>query len=130
VADLEARAAEKILAEGERPTNISYQGALEAAGAKVLAFSKFGDYQGTWWAKVAFEGKVGWVTGSFGSCSGCDAIEGEFDSENATWPSFIEFGLRYLENIVSQEQVEQSATKDSEWDLEAEGVLRWLGENR
>jgi glutaredoxin len=28
---------------------------------------------------VRYDGKVGWVTGSYGSCSGCDAFEGEFD---------------------------------------------------
>jgi hypothetical protein len=57
-----------------------YQGLLERAGAKVLAFDYFGDYQGTWVAKVEHAGVVKWVIGAYGSCSGCDAFEAEFGS--------------------------------------------------
>ena len=57
---------------------MSYQEALEAAGATVHAFEFFGSYQGDWWAKVTYNGETGWVHGSYGSCSGCDAFEAEF----------------------------------------------------
>lgn len=57
---------------------MSYARAMEVAGAEILAFRQFGDYQGTWWAKVRYKGEVGWATGYYGSCSGCDAFEGEF----------------------------------------------------
>lgn len=53
-----------------------YKQALEAAGAIVTDFQEFGDYQGTWLA-VLDDGRV--VEGSYGSCSGCDALLGEFD---------------------------------------------------
>lgn len=57
---------------------MSYQLALTAAGANVLAFKTFGDYQGTWLAFVEFKGQKGIVLGSFGSCEMCDAFQSEF----------------------------------------------------
>lgn len=56
---------------------MSYKEALEAAGATVHAMENFGSYQGDWQAKVTYDEKTGWIQGCFGSCSGCDAFEGE-----------------------------------------------------
>src|SRR5689334_4678174 len=61
---------------------MSYCGALEIAGATVERFKEFGSYQGDWWAKVTYNNQTGWVNGSYGSCSGCDAFQGEFDIEH------------------------------------------------
>lgn len=47
--------------------DLNYQGALEVAGAMVLAYESFGSYQGDWWVLVKFRGKTGWIQGSFGS---------------------------------------------------------------
>jgi hypothetical protein len=58
---------------------MGYDLALKQAGAKVLGFEKFGDWQGTWAAVVKYNDKFGVVTGSFGSCSYCDAFQSEFD---------------------------------------------------
>lgn len=41
--------------------------------------SKFGNYQGTWVAIVEYKGVTGVVQGYYGSCSGCDAFEAEFN---------------------------------------------------
>ena len=57
---------------------MSYQDALTSAGATVHQFKKFGSYQGDWVALVTVKGTTGWVEGSYGSCSGCDAFEAEF----------------------------------------------------
>ena len=57
---------------------MSYNEALEAAGAKVLEFATFGSWQGEWVALVEYKSEVGWVQGSFGSCSHCDSFEAEF----------------------------------------------------
>lgn len=57
---------------------MSYKKCLELAGAEVIVFQYFGSYQGDWWAKVRYNGQMGWVNGSFGSCSACDAFEFEF----------------------------------------------------
>ena len=62
---------------------MSYELALEAAGAKVIDTHYAGSYQGTWGSVVEYEGKVGLVTGDYGSCSGCDAFESEFG--NYSW---------------------------------------------
>jgi hypothetical protein len=55
-----------------------YQNALEAAGATVHDFTEFGSYQGTWLARITYNGITGWIEGSYGSCSGCDAFQAEF----------------------------------------------------
>jgi len=58
---------------------MGYQLALEKAGANVLDFQEFGSYQGTWLAFVEYNGEKGIVECSYGSCSGCDAFQAEFD---------------------------------------------------
>lgn len=131
---------------------MSYQKALEAAGAKVLAFESFGSYQGEWWAKVDFGGAIGWVNGWFGSCSNCDAFEGEFgDSsprcEEHRWGSkpddcpeckvaaeshrsrLASFGQGYLDGLMPQEEAEAMAGKHVEWDSDAVEMLAWVKRN-
>ena len=61
---------------------MSYQLALEKAGADVLVFEYFGSYQGDWLAKVNYDGQLGWVHGYYGSCSGCDSFQAEFDYDD------------------------------------------------
>lgn len=58
---------------------MGYKTCLEKAGAKVLNFEEFGSYQGTWLAFVEYKGIKGIVEGYYGSCSGCDAFQAEFD---------------------------------------------------
>lgn len=58
---------------------MGYSEALEKAGCKVLNFNEFGSYQGTWLAFVEYNGEKGIVEGSYGSCSGCDSFQAEFD---------------------------------------------------
>lgn len=61
---------------------MGYADALEAAGAVVHDYARFGDYQGTWIAKVTYNNTTGYVFGSYGSCSGCDSFQAEFDYVN------------------------------------------------
>lgn len=118
----------------------SYEGALEAAGAVVEEFKFFGSYQGNWWARVVYEGQRGWVRGSYGSCSGCDALQGTFDydfGDEYKWDDewskrvrktdeeiagereqFAEFGRGYLD-LMTQAEAEKHASADLEWDMEA-----------
>jgi len=58
---------------------MGYSEALEKAGCKIIDFEEFGSYQGTWLALVEYERETGIVEGSYGSCSGCDAFQAEFD---------------------------------------------------
>ena len=101
---------------------MSYQSALEAAGAKIIAFQYFGSYQGDWFAKVNFNGDIGWVRGSYGSCSGCDAFEAEFgwscDEESDEYKvRLAAFGKTYLDGIYPQNTQEKLLEDEiAEWD--------------
>ena len=131
---------------------MSYSEALKAAGAEVHEFNEFGSYQGDWWAKVTYNEQTGWVTGSYGSCSGCDAFEAEFGYSGHDCGSdyyyspfwgddkfrdgcetcqslkerFIKFGQEYLEGIMSQEKAEEVAGRNIEWDMEAQKMLDFI----
>jgi hypothetical protein len=59
---------------------MSYESALVAAGAEVIDTKYTGSYQGTWGSIVVYNGVKGLCTGDYGSCSGCDAFQAEFDS--------------------------------------------------
>lgn len=115
---------------------MSYREAMEAAGAKVLAMKDFGSYQGDWWAKVEFDGQLGWVNGSFGSCSHCDAFEAEFgwsyEDEPDAKERLAKFGASYLNQIMTQDEAEARVRADIErgWaGVEEEAMLSFLLEN-
>ena len=119
-----------------------YQEALEAAGAKVLTYKAFGSFQGDWYAKVEYQGEEGWIQGSYGSCSVCDAFESEFgysygaeegESEEAYNERLKKFGESYLTVITSQEEQERlleiTINEDSSyWAEEAQEVLEYVQE--
>jgi hypothetical protein len=103
---------------------MGYQTAMEAAGAVIHAYESFGDYQGSWYAKVTYNGETGWVEGSYGSCSGCDAFEAEFgwsyEDEPNVQERLAEFGRSYLTVVTPQEQQvaffeRQLAENNSSW---------------
>ena len=49
----------------------------------MLDFQEFGSYQGDWLAFVEYKGERGIVQGSYGSCTGCDAFQAEFDYDDS-----------------------------------------------
>jgi hypothetical protein len=124
---------------------MSYELALEAAGAKVVDIQDFGDYQGTWIAKLE-DGR--YVSGEFGSCSGCDAFEGEFGyhqdtcslhsySKEANCSDCLSakvdydkrltfFGQNYLEDAKSYKDMREEFAKNASWDSEASQIVTWL----
>lgn len=115
---------------------MSYKVALEAAGAKVLQFKNFGDWSGSWYSLVEYNGTKGWVRGSFGSCSYSDSFEAEFgnywdEEENPEEYNkrLDAFGRRYLDNMLTQEEAEAEASKDIDWDLDAEVALKFIKKN-
>jgi hypothetical protein len=109
---------------------MSYKESLEAAGAKVLEFQEFGSYQGDWWAQVEVGGVRGWVKGSYGSCSGCDAFQSEFGWDDEEKPDYAErlaaFGREYLGEILSQEEAEKKAGENIEWDMDAQEMIDFV----
>lgn len=109
---------------------MSYEEALEAAGAKIIAFEAFGSYQGEWIAKV---GEDKYVTGSYGSCSGCDAFEAEFDWDDEEKDDYKErlaaFGKSYLDSYSTKEELLKLFKEQAEWDSDAESIIIWLERN-
>lgn len=136
--------------------DLTYEGALVAAGATVHNFSQFGSYQGDWWAFVTLaDGRTGWINGSYGSCSGCDALEAEFDYgvdkceahrweyDDKTKPcaecdrakaeadaKFAAFGAGYLDGLMSQEDAEKKASEHLEWDSDAPEMVSFIQSRR
>ena len=113
-----------------------YEEALVAAGANVLEFREFGDYQGSWIAYVEYEGGRGYVRGSYGSCSGCDAFQSEFgwvdedEAESAEYRARLaDFGRGYLDGeLWTAAELREHFAEDAEWDSDAEEIVGWLDE--
>src|SRR3990172_4705638 len=58
---------------------LSYTMVAEARGQRVLWFRMFGSYQGEWLLLSRDEDLYYLWRDSYGSCSGCDALQGHFD---------------------------------------------------
>ena len=109
---------------------MSYREALEAAGARVIAFESFGDWQGSWVALVEYRGERGWVQGAFGSCSHCDSFEAEFGWDAEEQEDYQErlasFGESYLGGLQTTEAVVASFDEQSDWDTDSEQAASWI----
>lgn len=111
-----------------------YEWALGEAGAEVIAYRSFGSYQGDWWARVRYQGKDGWIKGSYGSCSGCDAWEHEVGWDDRTrqeWHDFaMKFAAPYLDDIIDQAKAEEMAAEHIAWDMDAKEMLEFVQQHR
>lgn len=131
---------------------MSYATAMKMAGAVILDYQAFGSYQGPWYAKVQVGTEKFYVAGSYGSCSGCDAFEREFDysghdHEEGNYVSaynpknltpdtcqacadlqknLVEFGQSYLSDPRTWESLWKYQEENSSWDSEAKNVMDWL----
>ena len=110
---------------------MSYQDSLIAAGARVIAFQEFGDWQGSWVALVEYQGQRGWVQGAYGSCDYCDAFQSEFswDSDFAcqdVQQQLVQFGRCYLDDLQSTEQVLRQYDADADWDSDSADAAAWV----
>lgn len=109
-----------------------YTSALEAAGCEILEFKEFGSYQGEWLACVNYNGEIGVVEGWYGSCSGCDAFQSEFDWDSEETPDYEErlasFGESYLPTLPFEHYITQytQRIKDNEWDNEVKEMLETI----
>jgi hypothetical protein len=82
---------------------MGYPESLKAAGAKVLSTKYAGSYQGTWGCIVEYNGKKGLVTGSYGSCTVCDAFESEFGYSKIPYEQDGKYYEYYGDEITKQE---------------------------
>lgn len=120
-----------------------YSEVLEAAGAKVLDFERFGSYQGTWYACVEYQGRTGFIVGSYGSCADCDGLEASEDDwrqecgyswertpeqEQRYKEKLAEFGAGYLLEILDLPAIEARANE--EWNSEKAEALAFVERNR
>jgi hypothetical protein len=108
-----------------------YRQALEAAGANVLVFDSFGDWQGSWIALVVYEGALGWVQGSFGSCDHCDAFQSEFgwDSDfvcEDVQDRLAQFGRTYLDDLMTTEEILGHYDPHADWDDDSASAAAWV----
>jgi hypothetical protein len=107
-----------------------YQAALEQAGAQVLVFEQFGDWQGSWVALVDYQGERGWVQGSFGSCSHCDAFQADFgwdaEDEDDYEERLADFGRSYLGALQSSAALFEQFDQDADWDLESAQAAAYI----
>lgn len=132
---------------------MGYSEAMEAAGAVVHQFEHFGSYQGDWWALVTLpDGRKGWINGSYGSCSGCDAFEAEFDygtRDYCSEPHWVhdpacaecvrlkadydkklaEFGAGYLDGVMTDAEALKHASEHLEWDSDAQQMVDFIAKH-
>jgi len=112
---------------------MSYRDSLIAAGARVIAYEHFGDWQGSWIALVEYQGQQGWVQGAFGSCDYCDAFQSQFDWDTDfacedVKDRLAQFGRSYLDDLQTTEQILRKYNEDSSWDSESEDAAFWIRE--
>jgi hypothetical protein len=129
---------------------MGYKETMEMAGATVHSFREFGSYQGDWLAKVTWKGELGFVRGSYGSCSGCDAYQSECDGlghavgeegyHNPSWGDCVEgcekceqgkrtlagFGRRYLNSMMPAKVIIKELEEGMEWDYDKTETLEKL----
>lgn len=110
---------------------MSYQETLEAAGATILEYEEFGDYQGTWYAVVNHDGDIYLTSGSYGSCSGCDALQGDIgydlDSDSDEYKERMKlFGEGYLGDPHDIDKEIADSEETSKWDLDSIKVVEFL----
>ena len=115
-----------------------YVRALEAAGAEVLAYREFSEYEGTawqyeggaWTAKVTYRGDTGYVFGLYGHYPNGDAFDNEFGDCIDNVERLREFGESYLSDIKTQEEAEELAAEYADWDGERKDMLDWVINSR
>ena len=89
-----------------------YAEALGFAGAEVLYFRAADDYQGTWVSLVVFGGKIGWVSGEFGSCSGYDGLEAIYRPCGNRGPGLLALAGVAREEATYREEASRVVSRD------------------
>jgi hypothetical protein len=94
---------------------------------EVLNFKYYGDYQGKFLCKIKHKGEELYIYDYYGSCSGCDAFQDEFDYvRNPSKEKVIEFARSYVESAMPKEHWVSILSSKDEWDSEAKEALEDL----
>ena len=118
---------------------MSYENALEAAGATIHNSRAFGSYQGDMWIHLTYNGTTGWLCISYGSCGGCDSYEAWHNDIRHQHPDYYEnwdayptqeeladFGRGYLDSIMTTEEAIVVASERLDWDMEAKEMIEFI----
>lgn len=108
---------------------MGYEAALVAAGTDVKNFGRFGDWHGSWYAKVEFEGETRLIGGAYGSCPHCDPYNARFEYDVPTDEELAAFGREYLDDPLVPSVEIASAREQMRYDLDAKEMYDWLVEN-
>jgi hypothetical protein len=103
---------------------MSYQLTLEKAGAEILGFHEIGSYQGTWGAVVIYKGEKSLVTGSYGSCTYCDAFQSEFGYHSEPYMKDGKYFNGYYDEISKEDYEERMRDLEQKYIYFGEGYLR------
>jgi len=104
---------------------MGYSEAIEANGVKIKEFKEFGSYQGDWFALLE-DGRI--VFGSYGSCSGCDAFQSEFDYECEIIVKQVD-GFYYKGNYSWNEDEKITEQEVNELNLRVSDKLKAFGKS-
>ena len=110
---------------------MSYKYCIELAlGKPVEEYKTFGDYQGTWIAKVDDDK---YIVGGYGSCSVCDAFEAEFSDawdkeEIELIDRYKKFGEEYIHRYHTKEELKRSYDRNEidSWDIEGKELRDYV----
>lgn len=98
---------------------MSYEQAFAAVEGVTVEWCKYiGSYSGTLLAKLSIAGQEGprYVLSEFGSCSGCDAYEAEFDWDEPTAEQLASFARTYIDAALTLDEViAKLLPKPDEW---------------
>lgn len=98
----------------------TYEDLLTKYGAPVSAFHEAGSYSGRWAARTS----RGWVIDYFGSCSGCDALQGCHDEVEQRQ---LAEGLLLV--VYTQQQALDYLEEDAAWEDDARELVEFIKAN-
>jgi hypothetical protein len=106
----------------------SYEGCIaQFPGVEVIEAKYYGSYQGEFLCKIKKDGEVLYIHDWYGSCSGCDSFEREFDYEYDGVPKekAVEFARPYVDAALPRDQMLAYLYKNSgDWDDEKKEMIR------
>jgi hypothetical protein len=78
---------------------MSYEQAIEAAGAEILDLEEPESYRGPYPLLVRYKGSVGYVCFDVGTCPHCDEYLGEMSGREPTLGEMADWARCYLESL-------------------------------
>lgn len=93
---------------------------------KVIEARYYGSYQGKFLCKIEHKGEILYIHDWYGSCSGCDSFQSDFNSWDDGYDEkkVLDFAKPYIESAMTREQTIAMLEKSTdEWDDEEKEML-------